>query len=535
MDTAVTDWTVRLALPDGITWGSTYTNAVENIDGNIVTLSNATYNGTINPNSSINISFYYDTISQSLSASILSTYSSSTPIMNIISIGKYAYRHAISKENQTIDLVANNLLNIDAHGLENISVKSLTSSSLVSIGDYGLYNTALQIVTLPNLNSLGNYAMSGMDTLYSVNLGNIRVMGENAISNNPNLEQVFIGTTDTDNMSVHSTAMSNIGANTNNRLRIYVPDTKLDFYKTLFSTYSDYIYPTGTIVGSFVNTPIPFDIGEYSVREITVKDRNNNDVTGYEIIEYHGPDISNTFMIPETVTINGEQKDIISIGSYAFKHTKVNGTGSDIINNKLLVINDHAFENIKAINSFTSNSLLDLKSYAFNNGSLIYVNTPSLRSIGSYALANMNGLYKINLGKVYNMEANSVYNLPNLVQIFFTPPEETKVFDQYAFTDVGTLTSNRIRFYVAESVISSETQIPTTTAINVTDTCNRTVTNRRYTYTCTVTVRNNTGHELSNWTTSINLGNVSFQSATDVSYENSSSSVKFTNTSAMVI
>lgn len=532
MDTAVTDWTVRLALPDGVTWGSTYTNAVENIDGNIVTLSNATYNGTINPNSSINISFYYDTISQSLSASILSTYSSSTPVMNIISIGKYAYRHTLSKENQTIDLVANNLLNIDAHGLENISVKSLTSSSLVSIGDYGLYNTALQIVTLPNLNSLGNYAMSGMDTLYSVNLGNIRVMGENAISNNPNLEQVFIGTTDTDNMSVHSTAMSNIGANTNNRLRIYVPDTKLDFYKTLFSTYSDYIYPTGTIVGSFVNTPIPFDIGEYSVREITVKDRNNNDVTGYEIIEYHGPDISNTFKIPETVTINGEQKDIISIGSYAFKHTKVNGTGSDIINNKLLVINDHAFENIKAINSFTSNSLLDLKSYAFNNGSLISVNTPNLRSIGSYALANMNGLYKINLGKVYNMEANSVYNLPNLVQIFFTPPEETKVFDQYAFTDVGTLTSNRIRFYVAESVISSETQIPTTTAINVTDTCNRTLTNRRYTYTCTVTVRNNTGHELSNWTTSINLGNVSFQSATDVSYENSSSSVKFTNTSA---
>ena len=198
----------------------------------------------------------------------------------------------------------------------------------------------------------------------------------------------------------------------------------------------------------------------------------------------------------------------------------------------MLVINDHAFENIKAINSFTSNSLLDLKSYAFNNGSLIYVNTPNLRSIGSYALANMNGLYKINLGKVYNMEANSVYNLPNLVQIFFTPPEETKVFDQYAFTDVGTLTSNRIRFYVAESVISSETQIPTTTAINVTDTCNRTLTNRRYTYSCTVTVRNNTGHELSNWTTSIHLGNVSFQSATDVSYENSSSSVKFTNTSA---
>ena len=56
--------------------------------------------------------------------------------------------------------------------------------------------------------------MSGMDTLYSVNLGNIKVMGENAISNNPNLEQVFIGTTDTANMSIHSTAILNIGTKT---------------------------------------------------------------------------------------------------------------------------------------------------------------------------------------------------------------------------------------------------------------------------------------------------------------------------------
>lgn len=161
----------------------------------------------------MNLSFYYDTSSQSLEASIDSVYSSTSAVMNVISIGEYAYRHTITKSGQTIDLVANGLLNIDNHGLENISVKSLTSDSLISIGDYGLYNTALQTVNLPNLNSLGKYAMSDMDTLYSVNLGNIQVMKENSISNNPNLEQIFIGTINTDNMSVHSTAMSNIGTN----------------------------------------------------------------------------------------------------------------------------------------------------------------------------------------------------------------------------------------------------------------------------------------------------------------------------------
>ena len=105
-------------------------------------------------------------------------------------------------------------------------------------------------------------------------------------------------------MSVHSTAMNNIGINANNRLRIYVPEGKVDFYKALFSNYQDYIYPTGYIVGSFINTPIPYDIGEYSVRETTIKDRNNQDVNGWEIIEYHGADISNTFNIPITYTVN---------------------------------------------------------------------------------------------------------------------------------------------------------------------------------------------------------------------------------------
>ena len=533
----INDWTVRINLPTGVTWGSTYTGANENVNGNLLVLTNKDYNGTINAGDSKQISFYYDMSSQSLSIGILSVYSSTSPLMNIISVGEYAYRHTLSSSNQTIDLLANNLINIDNHGLENIKVKSLTSESLISIGDYSLYNTGLQTVDLPNLNSMGKYAMSDMDTLYSVNLGNIQVMGENAISNNPNLEQIFIGTTNTDNMSVHSTAMNNIGTNANNRLRIYVPSDKVDFYKALFSNYQDYIFPTGYIVGSYVNTPIPYDIGEYSIHEVTLKNRNNEDVTGWEIIEYHGADISNTFNIPLTYTVNGVTKDVISVGDYAFKHTTVNGSGgSDIINDKLMKIGEHSFEGITAIKSFTSNSLLDIGSYAFNKGGLVYLETPNLRSIGSYALANMNTLYKINLGSVYQMDTNSVYALPNLVQIFFSPGSEKRTFDQYAFTDVGTLTNNRIRFYVGASSTSTEVKTPNNVNINVTDDCRRSQSgngyNRRYTYVCTVTVNNNSGHDIEAWTTSVTLGNTTLQTATNVLYEASSSRIIFNNTSS---
>lgn len=535
----IKDWTIRISLPTGVTWGNCYGNANETVNGSIVTLKNKEYNGTIAANGQMSLSFYYDTSSQSLEASIASVYSSTSAVMNVISIGEYAYRHTTTVQGQTIDLVANGLLNIDDHGLENISVKSLTSDSLISIGDYGLYNTALQTVNLPNLNSLGKYAMSDMDTLYSVNLGNIQVMKENSISNNPNLEQIFIGTINTDNMSVHSTAMNNIGTNANDRLRIYVPESKVEFYKALFSNYSEYIFETGYIVGSFINTPIPYDIGEYSVKEVTIKDRNGNDINGWQIIEYHGEDITNTFAIPESYTANGITKDVISIGDYAFKHTSVNTSdGTDIVNNKLIRIGNHCFEEITAIKSFSSTSLLELGSYAFNKSGIVYMNIENIKSIGSYAIANMTTTYKLNLGKVSNMEANALYNLPNLLQTFFNPTTETRVFDKYSITDVGTQTADRMRFYVSSTEVT-ETQTDTKQIdINVTESCNESSSgwgnNRRYTNSCTVTVKNNTDKTLNSWTTTVSLNGHSLTSGSvnNAVYESNSSSLIFTNTNS---
>lgn len=537
--TEIKDWTLRINLPTGVTWGNCYGNANETVNGNIAVIKNKEYNGTIAANGEMNLSFYYDTSSQSLEANIASVYSSTSAVMNVISIGEYAYRHTNTLQGQTIDLVSNGLLNIDNHGLENISVKSLTSDSLISIGDYGLFNTALHTVNLPNLNSLGKYAMSDMDTLYSVNLGNIQVMKENSISNNPNLEQIFIGTTNTDNMSVHSTAMSNIGTNAKDRLRIYVPESKVEFYKALFSNYSEYIFETGYIVGSFINTPIPYDIGEYSVKEVTLKDRNGNDVNGWQIIEYHGEDITNTFKIPESYTANGVTKDVISIGDYAFKHTSVSeNSTTDIVNNKLLKIGAHCFEEITAIKSFSSTSLIDLGSYAFNKSGIVYMDIENVKSIGSYAIANMTTTYKLKLGRVTNMEPNALYNLPNLLQTFFIPVTENRVFDKYAITDVGTQTSDRMRFYVASTEIT-ETQTETKQiGISVTESCNETTSgsifNRTYTNACTVTVSNNTDKTLNSWTTTVALNSHTLKSGSvsNAVYESNTSSLLFTNTNS---
>ena len=512
-NSAISDWSVRINLPTGISGFDSYTNTTISYSGNILTVGNVSGNGSIGALSSRQISFKYNTVSQSISANVMDAYCSTSSLMQIISIGEYAYRHVSTQSGQTIDLVSNTLLNIDEHGLENISISSMTANNLVSVKAYGLHNTVLNYVRFPSINYLGDYAMSGMSTLYSATLGDVQIMGNYAISDNPNLEQVFLSTNNTTNVSISSTAMSNIGTNANDRLRIYVLETNVSYFKALLSSYSDYIYPMGTIVGSFVNTPINYDIGEYSVRLVTIQDVAGNDVSGLEIIEYHGADINNTFTIPTSYELNGTTYNVISISNYAYKHAAISEgeTGGSLTNNVIMNIGAHAFDGIGAIVSLTSSSLLYIDDYAFNNGALESLIVPNLYSIGSYAIANMTSTYKLNLGSVAIVEENAMYNLPNLIQTFFDPGSETRVFNKYGFTNVGSLTNDRIRFYVSGDEVTRYDTQTNTAYPTITDSCPRTTVRisgrNRYVYTCTVRITNNTAYTLYDWTaTSTNLG-----------------------------
>lgn len=537
---ALTDWTIKIDMPNGTSGFTTYTNANESLDGNTLTLTNKQYNGNIAAGGSLQLSYAYNTTSQSITASIQSAYSSSTPLMEIISIGEFAYRHASTVSGQTINITANNLLNIDDHGLENVSVSSMTAANLINIGDYGLYNTGINKVVFPKLNYLGDYAMSGMNTLYSADLGLVKVLGAHAISDNPNLEQLFFRNEDIENMVVDSTALSNIGTNVNNRMRIYVPDvgTCLSYYSGLLSNFSAYIYPVGDIVGSYINAPILYDIGEYAVRTITLTLRDGSTLSGYEIIEYHGADLTSSYQIPTTLTVNGVTKDVISIGDNSYRHiSSMSGASISIINDKIINIGAAAFKNITGIVSFESTSLQYLNEEAFNSSSLNNFSATNLYHIGSYALANMGKLYKINLGKVAQMEVNSLYALNNLVQVFFTPHQDTLVFNQNAITDVGSSTSDRLRFYVEQAAYMEEHQqtSPRTLTASWTQVSVQTTgsgVNQRRTYVFEATITNNNADDVASWTTRLSLGtNGSFTSSTDANYEVSGSYVTFTNTS----
>lgn len=562
---------------------------------------------------------------------------------NVISVGDYAYRNVLFEEGKTISIDNSSLIKLGDYAFSNMDITSIKANSLIEIGSHALYGTKLQTAEFAKLESLGDYALAELLTLNMVNLGVVKNIGYAALYNDANLEQIFINNNNYD-IVVGLNAFYNVGVNATSRFRMYVPEgeTSLNYYKTLFVDYSDYIYETGIIVGSYVNSPIMYDIGEYSVKLVELEDRDGNTVTGYELIEYHGANLSNLFNLPDKISLsqsnvsiainktggwqsgtnyyqsydiiltNNTDEDIadwkvkidtrgmtisglwnvtredydgytiisrpneydilaanssktiqlqmyssdenyslnamyftdaidginlISIGDRAFIHTDTNsGTSITFDNDNLIKIGNYAFYNVNGITSINLSKLTMIGDYAFYNNSLNKVETPNLKSIGTYALSNMANLYYINLGKVIEMEERSLYNLNNLLQVFFTPTEDTILFNQNAIDSVGSLTNNRIRFYVDKMNTTVEEE--KTENIDLSLSYNRdsrtqsgSWNNRVYTYTYTVTISNPSSKDISSWTVDMNLGtNGTFSSVTNgANYSINGTTVTFTS------
>lgn len=537
---------------------------------------------------------------------------------SVISIGDYAYRNVLFKDGETIDIENSSLVKLGNYAFSNMDITNIKIDSLKEIGPYALYGTILQKAEFVNLETLGDYGLAELLTLNMVNLGTIKNIGYSAMYNDANLEQIFINNKNYD-IVLGQNSFYNVGVNATNRFRMYVPggETSLNYYKTLFVNYENYIYETGVIVGSYVNAPIMYDIGEYSVKEVTLKDRDGNDVSGYELIEYHGADLSNLFDLPDEISLdsgkcgvvlnktggwassnvynytyeivltNKTDKEIaswklkvdtsdividavyntnitnydgyaivssantwqsipvggsitlqmqfhssksdavlnatyydettdgiplISIGENAFINTKSNTNTNIVLDNKYLInIGTSAFNNITGITKLDLPMLVSMGDYAFYNNSLNVVEAPSLKSIGSYALSNMSSLYYINLGKVIDMKENALYNLNNLLQVYFTPTDETIVFDSNSINNVGGLTDDRIRFYVGKLKQVSEEEKTENVNLSIDYTSSYTTSgnnnNRRYIYTITATVSNPSNKSITSWSTKLNLGN----------------------------
>lgn len=456
----------------------------------------------------------------------------------VIEIGERAYLHVKTEPNANISITHDSIYAIRSKAFKGATMGSFKGEYVEVIEDSAFENAVINKIVLPNLLVIGKSAFANMADLYMIDIGNAYQIGEKALSNLQNVQQIFWNRTSTSEIDIKADSFEELGNNTRNRLRIYVPTTKVSFYKGLIERYEKYIYMRGEIIGSFINVPIQYDIGEYSVRTVTKLDGNGDEVTGYEIIEYHGADFPSNYNIPLELTVNHITKDVISIGQSAFIHSKSeSGIAADLVSDTLLEIDDYAFNGVKGINSLESESLVRVGEYAFNNSSLEYVIIPYVDQVESYAFANMSTLYKIDLGYVRELSANALYNLDNLYQVFFEPVDNV-LFDPYSITNVGSLTNNRIRFYVGAKETEDIVQIltPYTLTVSTNDTyTTRTSTNntgnwinpiynnvRTDIHTTTITLTNNNDVPVDNWSFDVGI------SVTPVIPTNSTSSATIT-------
>ncbi len=366
---------------------------------------------------------------------------------NVISIGENAYRNVLVSESNEVSLINNNIINVDAYAFYGVSLYEFSGNNILSVGNGAFANSTLKTSKMPNLNTLGNDAYKNNTNLVMINLGNVSSIGEDALKDCVNLQQLFI--TNTSNaITLTGEPFTNMGSLTDHRIRIYVPEGNVSYYKNLFSSFSNYIYNTGTIVGNYTGN-LGYDIGEFSVREVTIENKDGNNITGYEIIEYHGADIDGTYNIPGEVTLPGGTMNIISIGDNAYLNSfYATNTAIDIVNNSILKIGSASFKNSNGIRHVTLPNCLSIGNNAFDNSSITIGTFVNIDRIGDYAFSNAHTLYKLDLGVITKTGFHSISNNPKLYVINFNVDSLELQFDAETFYNVGYETNERMRFYV---------------------------------------------------------------------------------------
>lgn len=366
---------------------------------------------------------------------------------NVISIGEGAYQNVHIAENNNINIINNSIINVGADAFNGVGIKEFSGTNVIDVGNRAFYQSGLNSSKLPNLEHLGDQAFADIESLVMVNIGSVKTIGSEALKNCVNLQQLFITSTSND-LLLTGDPFENMGANTDNRIRIYVAEDSVSYYKNLFNNFSQYVYNTGTIVGHYTGN-LGYDIGEYSVREVTITDRNNSRITGYEIIEYHGADINGTYNIPTSTSVNGNYMNVISIGNNAYLNSVFAAeTQIDINNNNILKVGAGAFKNATGLRHVTLNNVITIGDNAFDSSSITIGTFPKVYSIGSEAFNNATTLYKLDLQTVDVLGYHAISNAPKLYIVLFKVGDLALQFDRDAFYNCGYETNDRMRFYV---------------------------------------------------------------------------------------
>ena len=365
-----------------------------------------------------------------------------------------------------ISIPLTNVQTIGAYAFYDTNINIVTATNATTIGDYAFYSTLTTEVSLPAINSIGIHAFENGPNLYVISLGPVNVIGDYAFYNCPNVVKVFLGTTESHfsnnseviNIDLGENAVFNDwGSYIDDRLRVYVPvgstdngNSYLSLYNNLFGyTHSNFVFITGTEIGSYTHYTGGYQLSQYTVREVTLTRYNGATRTGLEIISYQGADL--TADIPKTLTYNGTSVNVISIGPNAFRNAVITPTNGIKLDIPLLInVGNYAFYN-KKINRVTIPDAVSIGISAFENTIVKTVELNNLLTLSGRAFYGCQNLYRVKLGNVTTIGELALANTPNLSSVFIDNVNTNVNYNSDAFTNAGTNLNNRFRMYVPDT------------------------------------------------------------------------------------
>lgn len=420
----ITSWQAVFKFLDAGTISSVSTwNNGGSFSGNKVTITNASWNGTLQVGASTNnisIRVFHSIPICDIRLSSTRIGSNSPNNVPVISIGDYAYNHTTFEQDASFDIDSTQLLNIGVSAFQdNPGIRIINAPNVTTIGD-NAFNGATNLWQgyFNSLYSMGAYAFYNDSNLVALDIGNVHSVGNYALYGTTKIVQLFIRNNEYSSgtsgmaLGLGTDSITNLGTAAGDRLRIYVPADHVAHYKeTLPTYYEPYIYEIGIIVGDCLYDNNTFNMGEYAITEYRVRN-----VDGYKIIDYHGNDVDANFAIPDSFTYNGVTQNAIAIGQRAFILTKpASGyTWNLIIPDNILEIGDYAFYQSR-INSMSAGTVYYVGKYAFAQcPNLLTVSFDSVEEVDEYGFYLNTRLTTVTLGRGVLLLGNySFYNTWN--------------------------------------------------------------------------------------------------------------------------
>ena len=307
------------------------------------------------------------------------------------SLGIYAFAYCAEL---TGDVVLPNTMESIAYGaFRNTKITGINTGGTTTIGDLAFASTSLVYAELPEVTVISqggnNEVFSNCTSLVSVDMPKVsEVSGSRMFSYCSNLTEIYMGSQGV-NVSLGSNPFANMSTT---KLKLFVPEDAVSFYKNKNILSANQIYPRGIKVGD--KAVKGFVVGDYIVLETD---------EGYTLVTSH-LEFTGEVVLPHEY--NG--KPITKIYENAFRNQTFKEVNMQL-GEHVTVIGPKAFYGLTGLQSIAMDGVTRIEYEGFYGSGLQVLNAPRVMYLGNGAFRKCASLTIANLPVIENIEGTYVF------------------------------------------------------------------------------------------------------------------------------